>query len=260
MRFRKPDVNGDDAGLHTEAEKEQQEDHALPEGRHLRRQKMETGKIESTAEGCKEKESDQEHPRAGMRHDEEKDTCLACFLLLVLEADQAVCGKRHDFPRHQEEERVRRGENQRQAEQLKIEEEPECAQVAASFHVPQVSEGVERNGGGEHREGHAEECREWIEAESPGEYRVAEGKGNHDGRPGEDGGGRTDQIEKGPSQRRSAGDPSRGDRTAIQCQTACGTRQPHDDSTQKQVGNHWADASRSISPSIWIASAKLEWK
>jgi hypothetical protein len=66
---------------------------------------------------------------------------FSCSKLIRQKADQ-----RHHLPRHQEEERVRRGEDQRQAQQQQVEEEPKSAQVPAPFHLPQVSEGIERNG------------------------------------------------------------------------------------------------------------------
>ena len=75
-----------------------------------------------------------------MGHDEEDDGGAAGLFLLVLEGDQAECRDGHDFPRQQEEERVRGGEDQRQAEQQQVIEEAHGAQVARLLHGAQIAE------------------------------------------------------------------------------------------------------------------------
>src|ERR1017187_10288591 len=106
MGLRKPDVNGDDAGLDAETEKEEKKYHALLQRGHLRCEQMEAREIQASACGSKNQERDQEQTGASVRHDEEKQTGVARLFFFVLKADQAERRKRHDFPRGQEEERV----------------------------------------------------------------------------------------------------------------------------------------------------------
>ena len=140
VRLGKPDVQRNHARLHAEAKKEKQKNRALLERRHARSQQVEAGEIQAAAGGSENQKRDQQQAGAGVRHDQEKHSGVARLFLFVLEADQAERRERHDFPRHQEEERIRRGEDQREAQQQQVEEEPEGAQVSAAFHLPQVSE------------------------------------------------------------------------------------------------------------------------
>ena len=62
----------------------------------------------------------QQQARSRVRHDQEEHAGAARLGLFVLETHQAVGREGHDLPRDQEEEHVRGGEHQREAEQQKL--------------------------------------------------------------------------------------------------------------------------------------------
>jgi hypothetical protein len=248
--FRKPDVKGTRPAFTPKAEKEKQKNRTLLKRRHTRSQQVEAGEIQTAAGGCENQERDQQQTGARVRHDQKKHPGLARFFFFVLEDDQEERRQRHHFPRHQEEEGIRRGEDQRQTRQQQVEEEPEGAQVAASLHLPQVSKGVQRNGGRQHRQRHVEIGRQRVQADRPCERRVAEGQADRGGAAAEEDGRRSRQIEKRTRQRCRAAHPARNGRLPPQRQTGHGARKPDDDSAQEQLSNHRADASRSTSSSI----------
>jgi hypothetical protein len=195
-----------------------------------------------------------------VRHDQEKHARVARFFFFVLEADQAERRQRHYFPRRQEEERIRRGEDQRQAQEQQVEKEPKSAQVSAPFHLLQVAERIQRNSGRQCCQRHVEISRQWVKADCPGEHRIAEWKADLSGTAAEDGGRRSDQIEERTGQRCTAGHPASSDRMAPEGQTGHCARKPDKDSAQEQLCYHRADASHSTSSSIRMASARLLWK
>ena len=135
VRLRNPDVQRNHPRLHAEAKKKKQKNSALLERRHARSQQMEAGEIQAAAGGGENQKRNQQQASAGVRHDQEKHSSIARLFLFILEADQAVRRQRHDLPGNEEEERIRRGENQRNAQQQQIEKESERAQVSAAFHL-----------------------------------------------------------------------------------------------------------------------------
>ena len=140
MRVRNPDVQRDNARLHAEPKKEKQKNRALLDGRQARSQQVEAGEIEAPAGGSENQKCNQQQAGARVRHNQEKHSGVTRFFLFVLKAHQTIRHERHHFPRYQKEERIRRGENQRNAQQQQVEKESERAQVSSAFHASQISE------------------------------------------------------------------------------------------------------------------------
>ena len=107
----------------------------------------------------------------------EKDHARAArFFLLVLEHYEAVGGDRHELPRHQEEEYVRRREHQREAQQQDVVKECECANVAPSLHLAQISERVNGDRNSDRAQCEIEKRGQSVHPNSPGEQRNTERK------------------------------------------------------------------------------------
>ena len=172
VRVRQPDMQRHDAGLHAEPREEQQEDRAL-----LRREEASMPAGGSWRNPCCRR------TRASSRKAVSSITVPACDMMRYTTAALRVsafsCSKRHQaegrhrhhFPGRQEEERVRRREDQGQAQQQGIVEEAQRAQIARALHGTQIPERIHRHRQRQKRQGERKPGRQRIEPHRAGEER-----------------------------------------------------------------------------------------
>ena len=163
MRRRQPDVQRHDARLDAEAEQEQQKRGVAPARGHLFAQRVETVEAVAARGLEQQQEAEDEAARADVRHDEVEHAGVARFVLLVLEADQAIGRQRHDFPGDQKEERVGRREHQRRRQQQRIVEGAEHADALAPVKSARIAERINRKRQPQQRHDQHEERAQRVE-------------------------------------------------------------------------------------------------
>ena len=232
-------------------------------GRKLRCQQMEAGEIHAAGERA---------PAAGRRSS--SMTVPACDMMRYTTAALRVsafsCSKRHQaegrnrhhFPGGQEEERVRRREDQGQAQQQGIVEKAERSQIARALHGTQILDRVHRHRQRQKRQGERKPGRQRIEPHGAGEERhqrqtprwrwwAATGRG-------------TQPPPAAGCPARQSRTPQPGRPPAVSTWRAPRGRLPGTPAvrtTRNAFGRaHQSCASRFISPIIWIAWFRFVWQ
>ena len=126
---------------------------------------MESREIEASRPSPQEKECHQKRPGARMRHDEKQSPRSSGLILFVVEADEEVGCKSHQFPRDEKQNRVGRGENGRQADEQQAVEKAEDSYGLSGIKALKVSERIDRYGQAHNREGKIEVARERVQTE-----------------------------------------------------------------------------------------------
>src|SRR5579885_3878797 len=120
MRRRQPDVQRDDAGLHSESGEKQQKRRAFLKLLEALADGVEICEIVAARRPKQEQEAENETPGSRMRHDEKQNSCPARAFVLMVVADERVCRQRHHLPRNQKEEGVGGGEHHGQTEEEQV--------------------------------------------------------------------------------------------------------------------------------------------
>ena len=126
---------------------------------------LESREIKASCPSPHEKECHQKRAGAGVRHDEKQNSRSSRLLFFMVEADQEVGCKRHQFPRNEKKHRVGRSENGSQADEQQAVEKAEDSYGLSSIKALQVSERIDGYGQAHNGQGKIEIRRERIQTE-----------------------------------------------------------------------------------------------
>ena len=176
MRARQPDVQRHDAGFRSEGGESKREHRAARRRRQRRCARTEVDKRRRARSRRHDQKHRQQQHETKMRHGRVPEAGRARVARLVLGHHEEVRRNRHQLPRKQECEHVRRARHEAHAEEERIEHQTEEAERSSSVVVGGVREAVDR---GEQTD--AADEREEERAERVELNRDAAGNGDHVG-------------------------------------------------------------------------------
>src|SRR6185312_11106271 len=126
---------------------------------------MEGREIEASCPSPQKKECHQKGSGAGVRHDEKQIPGSSGLIPLMIEADQEVGCKSHQFPRNEKHNRVRRSEDSTHADEQQAVEKAEDSHGLSGIKALKVSERINGYCQAHHGQGKIEIRRERIQTE-----------------------------------------------------------------------------------------------
>ena len=162
VRLGEPDVQGDDAGLHAEADEEQDEEEAAPRARD-RGAAEEIRESQRARPGGEEEERGDEAARAEVGHGEIEKRRAAARPALVIGRDERGGGEAHQLPGHEEAEDAVGREHRLDRHQEHVPGHADERGPAGRYRVGQVAHAVDGHRRRQHGERHEEPRRERVD-------------------------------------------------------------------------------------------------